>query len=136
MTNTDNASVAGMESLRKALEKATPGPWLYRAKSNSFHKPPPEGTKYTYGESIIELSNYEDETPQQIADMDFLLAAVNPETIRALLDASRLLAEKEAEIAELQSLVKAAYDYLKPRVGGTGGVGDSLLPRLHAALKP
>jgi hypothetical protein len=128
----DNASGAAVQALKAALAKATPGPWLYRCKSNTFHKPPPEGTQYTYGESILALSGDEDETPQQAADMEFLLAAADPNTIGALFDA---LAQKDAELQRLREALKVAIDYIDPRVLHTFGEGERVvLPKLRAAL--
>lgn len=56
----------------------TPGPWLYRGKSDSVHTEPPS-PPYTYGDQIFRF--HEDDLPND-ADLDLILAA--PDLYEAL----------------------------------------------------
>jgi len=55
-------------------DDATPGPWLYRGKSNSLHRPPPAGTPYTYGDFVVTIGS-DDNPNERWQDLDFLAAA-------------------------------------------------------------
>lgn len=105
--------------IREALEAGpTPGPWLYRGKSNSFHKPPPEGTQYVYGDFILTVgSDYDDEKPETQANIDYI-AACSPDSLRALL-------------AERDELAKdaARYRWLRNEAWG-GGVARHKFPHV------
>lgn len=82
--------------IREALEAGpTPGPWLYRGKSNSFHKAPPEGTQYTYGDFILTVGSDDDEKPETQANIDYI-AACAPEALIAILDRMDELAKDAA----------------------------------------
>ena len=63
-----------LEGVVRLAEKATPGPWLYRSKSNSWHKPPQQGTVYSYGEHIVGMDS--DDEADNGWDEAFLIAAV------------------------------------------------------------
>ena len=102
MTNTTAHQAAAR--IREALEAGpTPGPWLYRGKSNSFHKPPPEGTQYVYGDFILTVgSDYDDEKPETQANIDYI-AACSPDSLRALLAERDELAKDAARYRLLRS---------------------------------
>jgi hypothetical protein len=88
----DKQMTIDLKKLREVAEKATPGPWLYRGKSASFHSLPEEGTAYTYGPSIMEPED------NLLKDQDAeFIATFNPQTILALLDAYEAIA-RDAEI--------------------------------------
>lgn len=74
-----------IERLEALLEKATPGPWLYRHKSASWHRPPPEGTAYSYGESIMNP----DDDWSSLKDDDIALIAEAINALPALLRLAR-----------------------------------------------
>jgi hypothetical protein len=67
--------IAELEGVVRLAEKATPGPWLYRPKSNSWHKAPPDGTRYSYGECILGMDSDSDDA-ENGWDEQFLIAAV------------------------------------------------------------
>ena len=60
------------------MSKHTPGPWLYRAKSDSVHKPPAE-QPYQFGDLIF---RFHDECGPNNEDLALILAA--PELLEAL----------------------------------------------------
>ena len=60
------------------MSKATPGPWLHRAKSDSVHKPPSE-QPYKFGDVIFQ---FHDEQGPSDADLALILAA--PDLLAAL----------------------------------------------------
>ena len=62
------------------MSKHTPGPWLYRAKSDSVHKPPAE-QPYQFGDLIF---RFHDECGPNNEDLALILAA--PELLEALQD--------------------------------------------------
>ena len=64
-----------LEKIVALSEKATPGPWLYRGKSNSWHAAPPEGSAYSYGHFLFTLGGDEEDTTNGW-DEPFLVAAV------------------------------------------------------------
>ena len=78
-------------------EKATPGPWLMRWKSNSLHKAPPPNTPYTYGDFVITVGS-DDHDGEKTEDVDFIAAAHDMADIIAA-----LLAENERLTAALKS---------------------------------
>ena len=55
------------------MNKHTPAPWLYRAKSDSVHKPPSK-QPYKFGELIFQ---FHDEQSPSDADLALILAAPN-----------------------------------------------------------
>ena len=59
------------------MSKHTPGPWLYRAKSDSVHKPPAE-QPYQFGDLIF---RFHDECGPNNEDLALILAA--PELLEA-----------------------------------------------------
>jgi hypothetical protein len=59
------------------VSKHTPGPWLYRAKSDSVHKPPAE-QPYQFGDLIF---RFHDECGPNNEDLALILAA--PELLEA-----------------------------------------------------
>ena len=54
------------------MNKHTPGPWLFRGKSNSVYTAPPAGTVYTYGSIIFGFHDVAEPTD---ADLALVLAA-------------------------------------------------------------
>jgi len=68
------------------------------------------------------------------AEQDRLLLATLSAVDQLYTDAESALKLQADRIAELEGALKATHDYLKPRVQGTGGAGDALLPKLRAAL--
>ena len=58
--------------------KHTPGPWLYRAKSDSVHKPPTQ-QPYQFGDHIF---RFHDEQGPSDEDLALILAA--PDLLEAL----------------------------------------------------
>lgn len=66
--------MADLAGVSRLAEKATPGPWLYRAKSNSWYKAPPEGSGYSYGDFIMGMGDDAEGTNDW--DEPFLIAAV------------------------------------------------------------
>jgi len=81
---------------RDMFVNVTPLPWLYRSKSNSWHKLPPEGTKYTYGDSIMD-----DDNDLAWRDQGYLEKAVN--AVPSMLD----------EIDRLRGVLKEARSRVK-----------------------
>jgi hypothetical protein len=59
--------------------KHTPGPWLFRGKSNSVHAAPTEINGYQYGK---ELFRFDPENVPSVFDIDLILAA--PDLLDAL----------------------------------------------------
>ena len=59
------------------MSKHTPGPWLYRAKSDSVHKPPAE-QPYQFGDLIF---RFHDECGPNNEDLALILAV--PELLEA-----------------------------------------------------
>lgn len=59
------------------MNEYTPGPWLFRGKSDSVHKAPPGS--YQFGETIFRF--HEEEGPGD-ADLNLILAA--PDLLEAL----------------------------------------------------
>ncbi len=59
----------------------TPGPWLFRAKSDSVYTPPTPGTPYTYGDFIFAFSDNDGPNDEDLA---LILAA--PDLLDALRD--------------------------------------------------
>lgn len=66
--------IAKGRQLLALRDKATPGPWLIRWKSNSLHKPPPPDTAYTFGDFILNVGSDEG-GEQEALDIEFLCAA-------------------------------------------------------------
>lgn len=110
--------------IREALEAGpTPGPWLYRGKSNSFHKPPPEGTQYVYGDFILTVgSDYDDEKPETQANIDYI-AACSPDSLRALLAERDELAKDAANaLAALDSFIAQPDKHFESGTADFSGV--------------
>lgn len=61
------------------MNKHTPGPWLFRGKSNSVYTTPPTGSVYTYGSIIF---SFHDVAEPSDADLALILAA--PDLLEAL----------------------------------------------------
>ena len=83
-----------LEGVVRLAEKATPGPWLYRSKSNSWHKPPQQGTVYSYGEHIVGMDS--DDEADNGWDEAFLIAAV------------QFMTAHHAELADMAKRLEAA----------------------------
>lgn len=66
-----------------SLHPWTPGPWLYRTKSCSFHTAPDPGTEYTYGEQIFAFEEGEAFSAEP-HDADLALIALAPEMAEAI----------------------------------------------------
>lgn len=93
------------EHLREVAEKATPGPWLYRGKSNSWHQAPDPGTNYTYGHSIMDEYN-----EMKVEDVEYV-EAFHPTTAIALLDElAALRTENEGLMEALSQFVDSAEE--------------------------
>lgn len=67
------------------MSRHTPGPWLFRAKSDSVYTAPPAGTEYTYGSHIF---GFQDEACPSDADLSLILAA--PDLLEVLEGVERL----------------------------------------------
>ncbi len=102
-----NKTLPDLKKLREVALAATPGPWLYRGKSNSWHHVPPEGSSYRYGHSILDVDNELKE-----ADVCFI-QTFNPQTILALLDAYKASARDAERYRHLKSIV--IFDHQLPR---------------------
>lgn len=62
----------------------TPGPWLFRAKSNSFHVKDPTGER-PYGPAFITITYDNDGSPDlQISEADLNLILAAPELLAAV----------------------------------------------------
>lgn len=61
----------------------TPGPWLYRAKSNSIHAAPEAGAGHSFGRRIMQFT--EDDNGECIeSDADRVLVLASPKMLAAL----------------------------------------------------
>jgi len=130
-------------------EKATPGPWLMRWKSNSLHKAPPPNTPYTYGDFVITVGS-DDHDGEKTEDVDFIAAAhdmadiiaallAENERLTLALDGSRHAvsywteqhAAAEARLRELASAeaVRYEYEWFDPGLGRYDGNWGELRPR-------
>jgi hypothetical protein len=90
------------------MSKHTPGPWLYRAKSDSVHKPPAE-QPYQFGDLIF---RFHDECGPNNEDLALILAA--PELLEALRSIADCCDEEHAardyasRQAEIRGIARAA----------------------------
>jgi hypothetical protein len=85
------------------MSKHTPGPWLYRGKSDSVHRPPPAGTAYQYGDTIF---RFHDEVGPSDEDLALILSA--PELLEALKYARRFLRHADHDIAFVDAAIAKA----------------------------
>jgi hypothetical protein len=96
-----------IERLEALLAKATPGPWLYRCKSNSWHRPPPAGTQYQYGESIMDPED--DWISLKNDDIELIAEAIN--ALPALLQLAR--AVQRAPVVTITNVPRQNLAYVE-----------------------
>ncbi len=93
------------------MNKHTPGPWLFRGKSNSVYTAPPPGTVYTYGSIIF---SFHDVAEPSEADLALVLASPD------LLEAAELVSAALAKFIchldiEFSALTKMRIAIAKAR---------------------
>jgi hypothetical protein len=83
------------DEIEKLLDGTTPGPWLWRWKSGSIHRPsePP----YTYGDAVL----YPNDCGVDVSEHDAELIIAAPDIARTALDALARLEDAEAAQALL-----------------------------------
>lgn len=91
------------------LDGTTPGPWLWRWKSDSIHRPgePP----YTYGDTVLHPTGSDRGIDVSERDAELLIAA--PDLARTALALHQQLADALTRLAAAEAQVGALVDGLK-----------------------